>query len=438
MVFKIRKLILKPRNLILIISPNNLTLLEVKKTKKEIKIINKIEKNENYFLGSSLLKNKLNEFLKLIQEKYYGEQINVVLNLPNFFIQKFNLPNLDNDKNLSIIESRIKEELPINIEKYFWRVYFNPNNYENVMVIFYEKEILDELTNNLLLNNFLPIELQPIFSSIISFLKEKYALAFDKSYLILNFFKNVLTTIIYENGLITNIFSEYIESINKKEIIDRIINSSLRSLNSPLDLIFILTDEDFELDFLLNKNIRIIDITKETGLSQFDIQALSIINPQNKAFLSEFSLNVYNLEKDIALYNTNNVLKLWLLISLILGIIINLSLSAIWFYFSKEKEKISAEIKLTSGYNLEELKDFIAKVKSRTLSLKIYQNLDILNSLKNYKIVSIEFNNQSAKIVIEESDNKKRESLLNYLKNNLKLNNINTEGNFININIDFQ
>lgn len=423
-----------PKKIILIISPNNFTLLEI--NKKNFKIIKKIEKDNNYFYDSSLIKENVNEFLKIIKENYKNEQINVILNIPKFFIQKFNLPNLEKFKERNIIENKIKEEIPINIERYFWKVYFNPNIYENTLILFYEKEILEDITNQLLLKGFLPVELQPIFSLIISFIKQKYALAFDKSYIFLILFKNVITLIAYENGFITNVFSEQIESTNQKETIERIINYSLRLLISPLDIVFILADQEVEINFL-NKT-KIINVTKEIELSLTEIISMSIFDQHNKDLLSEFDLNIYNLEKEISIYNFNNLIKLWITVSLILGILINISLFFGFNYLNKWKSKLMNEISSIKSESLEEAKDILINLKNKTSTLKIYRNLEMLNYLKNYKIINFEFNINSAEIIIEETDPKKKEEILNYLKNNLKLNNIKEENNLISIKLNYE
>ncbi|GIW66362.1 MAG: hypothetical protein KatS3mg095_0260 [Candidatus Parcubacteria bacterium] len=441
MVFKINinKLITKPKNLVLTISPTNLTLIEVKKTKNKTKIVNKIEINENFFKDSFvIIRENFYQALNTIKQHYQSQPVNVILNVPKFFIQKFNIPNLENLKEKNIIENKIKEEIPINIDRYFWKFYVNPNIYENILVLFCEKEVLEVISNQLLINGFLPYKFQLFFSPILSFIKEKYALAFDKSYLVVILSNEILTTFTYENGSVVNILVESIASTNKQEILERLLNSSLRTATNPLDIIFNLSDESLNFDFLIGRDLKIIDISKELKLNPIEIASLAIVKKDIKdESLSNFDLNIYNLEKEINLYNLNNSLKLLIILSIFLGISLNSGLLLFENYLVKEKLKLNNEINSikTYSYNTEKLKIILKNLKEFNNSFNNYQKLEILNYFKDYQIDNLQLQNGNLLIIIKEQDENKRNEILNYLKNNLKLNNIATESDLIKINI---
>ncbi|MCS7183954.1 MAG: hypothetical protein NZ866_01230 [Patescibacteria group bacterium] len=433
-----KKIKIKPKNIALIISHDNLTILGFKKNKNnEIQIINKTEIKKNLFSNSSINKELFSEAIKILKEEYKSQSINIILNLPRFFIQKFNIPNLEKVEDKNIIENKIKEEIPINLERYFWKTYINPNNYENVTIIFYEKEILEKINNEFIINNLLVLKNQPLFSLLIGFIREKYALAYDKSYLILSLIFDTLTIISYENGFITNLFSEKIESENKKEIIERILNSSIRLLTSPLDIIFLISDEKIDLDLINNENFKIINIQKDLNISPLEIFLNSIIKENKTDFLSEFNLNIYNLEKEINLYNFNNSFKIWLVVILIIGFLINSLLFFSFIYLNQKRENLIKEISIIKDqrFNLDEIKNLIISLNNLNNNLIIYKNLEILDKLKNFKFVNFDFQSKSGLIIIQEDDKQKKEYLLNYLKNNLKLNNIKEENNLIYINL---
>ncbi|GIW65982.1 MAG: hypothetical protein KatS3mg094_501 [Candidatus Parcubacteria bacterium] len=431
-----KKFIIKPQNLVLTISANKLTLIEIKKTKKELKIINKIEFNKNFISDSQLIvKENIEESLKTIKKTYPPQPINIILNIPKFFIQRFNIPELNKEKNKNLIENKIKEELPINIERYLWKSYFNPNLYENTLVLFFEKEILEIINNQLLLNNFIPLKFQLIVFPILNFIKEKYALAFDKSYLISILADNILTICTYENGFITNILGENIDSDNKKEIIERMIISSMRSLINPIDIIFNLNDESLDIEI---ENLKIINVNKELKLNTIEIASLNIIKNLKDNLSSELNLNIYNFEKEYNLYNLNNSLKIWLILSIFLGLTINTGLILLNNYLNKEKNKITNEISTikNESQNLEKLKSLLTNLTKINDNLSIYKKLEILNNLKEYQIEGLDFQNKKLLIIIKESNENKKNEILNYLKNNLKLDDIEVNNALIKITIE--
>jgi hypothetical protein len=432
-------LIIKPKNLFAIISPHNIEIIEIKKVKNSYQIFKINEFNKNFFYDSSLIKENFDEILKFLNSHYPYQKINIVFNIPKFFVQKFNLPNIDQAKDKNVVENKIKEELPISLERYFWKLYINPNLYENLMIIFYQKEIIETIINQLMTYNILPLEVQPLFSPLLSFTKEKFALSFEKSYLVLIVYKEVLTVLTYENGFITNIFSEQIESSNLKELSERLINSSLRLLVSPLDIIFILSDQDLNLDFIDNKEIKIIEINKSYKLSIPEIIANEILNHSKKDFLANFSLNIYNLEKEIILHNANYYLKMPIILTLILGVLVNSSLFIINNYLNKTKKNLTDELSLIKSYSydLDDIKKAIALLNEKNNKLKIYDYVETLNYLSKYKINGFTFNKNEMAIILEDNTDQIKEEILNFLKNSLKLNEqqIMFDNNLIKINL---
>jgi len=442
------KLFFSKKEIFLFVSHNNLTWVVVSKHKNKYNIIEKDEYNGQIFFNSSIKKENVKEFLKTKHKLYQGETINIILNFSYFFAQKINVSNPEKIKDSEIIENIIKQEIPINLEKYHWQWFTLPTNYDNVMIIFQEKDIINNLIEQILSFNFIPSNIEYLFYKLINFIKQKYALSYDKSYLIVSYEKNLLTIVTYDLGFINNIYNEYIGSENIEETIKRIINFSIRKINNPLDFIFVFSQYNIS-EILINnfQNIKIIDICKDINLSTFEIVSLLSKSNLNKE-RNKLSINLYNFEKEKILYSLNKNLNIWLSVSLFLLVLLLISTSAFYFYL---KNQIDNQIKQTDAlmpknidiYFTQDKIDFIiGYLKNMNKQKDGFNNIKYLNniitSLKDFDLVDLNSDSNKINIVFRKPKNKKDEDVLNILKNNLKLNNISIEGEMVKINLNIK
>ncbi len=441
----IKNKLFSKKEIFLFISYENLTWIVVSKSGKDFKIIEKDEYNGQIFWDSSIKKENIKEFLISKHKNYQGEKINIILNLPHFFIQKINAPNPYKLKDKEIIENIIKQEIPINLEKYYWQWFVLPTSYDNLMIIFQEKEVINNLIEEVLLFNFIPSSIDYLFSKLINFIKQKYALSYDKSYLIISYEKDLLTIINYDLGFINNIYNENIKPENIEETLKRIVNFAIKKINNPLDFIFIFSQ--YNISEILNnsfKDLKIIDISKDLNSNTFEIIALSSKDnaPKEK---SEISINLYNLEKEMILYSLNKNLNIWVAVSLILLVLSSIFLSGFYFYIKNNIDNQINQIASIKGENIniyltkDKIEFITGYLKNMNKQKENFKNINYINnlmiSLKNFDLINLDYSDKFIKLFFKKPKNKKDEEILNILKNNLKLNNISIEGDTVKINL---
>jgi hypothetical protein len=441
----IKNKLFSKKEIFLFVSYENLTWIVVSKSGKDFKIIEKDEYNGQIFWDSSIKKENLKEFLISKHKNYQGEKINIILNLPYFFIQKINAPNPYKLKDKEIIENIIKQEIPINLEKYYWQWFVLPTSYDNLMIIFQEKEVINNLIEEVLLFNFIPSSINYLFSKLINFIKQKYALSYDKSYLIISYEKDLLTIINYDLGFINNIYNENIKPENIEETLKRIVNFAIKKINNPLDFIFIFSQ--YNISEILNNNfndLKIIDISKDLNSNTFEIIALSSKDKASKE-KSEISINLYNLEKEMILYSLNKNLNIWVAVSLILLVLSSIFLSGFYFYIKNNIDNQINQIASIKGKNIniyltkDKIEFITGYLKNMNKQKENFKNINYINnlmiSLKNFDLINLDYSDKFINLFFKKPKNKKDEEILNILKNNLKLNNISIEGDTVKINL---
>ena len=425
---------------VLIISPNKITLIEISDKKGSLHINNKFEIEEKIFINNILNEVNFKKALLSLKKKVLFREALVVLNLPIFFTQKLITPDVHSKNLKEIIETNIKSQLPFAIEKYLWQSIIYPvKNY--IFLIFYNKEILESITEILISLTIFPLKIDFIFNPFLEFVNQKFSLYFEKSYLLITLIDNVFSFLVYENGMIQNIYSEIVDLNNLEMIIKRTIESSSKSVNYPIDIVYF-SKEKLDLSEEIVNKYKILELDKITGLGPEEIISLTSANIIKK-HVDSILINIINLNKEIFLHRATVVLRFGIILSI--GILLIIS-SLLYFSYkgiAKYNEYIKENITQTSQketISMESLKNLINILEKHSqnkivVSEKVQK---ILNTLPpDTNVTQLVFSQNSAKIIVEEPDIKKREDISNILKTNYTNIQINNIFNGLEINIPF-
>jgi len=425
---------------VLIISPNKITLIEISDKKGSLHINNKFEIEEKIFINNILNEVNFKKALLSLKKKVLFKETLVVLNLPIFFTQKLITPDVHSKNLKEIIETNIKSQLPFAIEKYLWQSIIYPvKNY--IFLIFYNKEILESITEILISLTIFPLKIDFIFNPFLEFVNQKFSLYFEKSYLLITLIDNVFSFLVYENGMIQNIYSEIVDLNNLEMIIKRTIESSSKSVNYPIDIVYF-SKEKLDLSEEIVNKYKILELDKITGLGPEEIISLTSANIIKK-HVDSILINIINLNKEIFLHRATVVLRFGIILSI--GILLIIS-SLLYFSYkgiAKYNEYIKENITQTSQketISMESLKNLINILEKHSqnkivVSEKVQK---ILNTLPpDTNVTQLVFSQNSAKIIVEEPDIKKREDISNILKTNYTNIQINNIFNGLEINIPF-
>lgn len=415
----VEKLSLTNKYINFIISPDGISVLEVIKVVRNFKIVNKFSVNKTLLIRNNIIRDNLSEALNELSKKYKNTNINIILNIPTFFTQKLKLTTVEGEKIKDIILSKLKEELPIPIENYIWRYKILKKN--EVLILFFYKEVLNILSSELIKNKLLPLRIDPIFFDVLNFIEKKFSLHFDKSYIIFIYKNNVVTGLIWENGEVQNVVSELIlpDEGRENSAFIRILRFLKENSHNPLESVFLISDKEISTK-ILSQEFNIINIKNLTNLMPDEIAILGLLDALFSKTKTEFELNIVNLNKEIALSFINSALNFWLIFSIIFCILINVS---VWF-LNKNLMAENIEIKNTikempsSKINIEEIKNLTNLLNQYSMiKPKHYSRIkNIFVNLSKFKIIQINYTGNSVKIIIEETDATKIPEIKNEIK----------------------
>jgi len=415
---------------VLIISPNKISLIELNSKKDSFYITNEIEVEEKIYINNNLNEVNLKKALHSLKSKMPLREAIVILNLPIFFTQKIIAPDIHSKNLKDIIETNIKSQLPFAIEKYLWQSLVYPaKNY--VFLIFYNKEILQTIVEILLSLTILPLKIDLTFNPFLEFVKNKFSLYFDKSYILITLIESVFSFVIYENGIIQNIYSEIIDLNSIEEVIKRSIESASKNVNFPLDIVYF-SKTGIDLNENIINEYKIIEVDKITRLGPKEIVGLTSANIIKKSTDSS-QIHVINLNKEIFLHRAIEVLKFGVILSMGILIIINSLLYWGFKIINKNNKYIKdglAQTTSTQAISIEELRALINALEKinqnkAVISEKVQKVISLIPAKSN--ITQVVFSRNSVKIIIEEPDSKERENINNIIKNNypnIQINNI--------------
>ena len=402
------KIQFKPKNITFVISPSKIDVYESVKGLRDFKIINKFSKETDLLIRNNLVRDNLSNFLKEISKKYKNVNISVVLNLPTFFVQRLTLRGVDESKLKDIITTKLKEELPIPLENYIWR--YKRLKAENVLVLFFNKEVLNTLSSEFIKHKFLPMKMDPIFLDILDFIEKKFSLHFNKSYIIFIYCNNVVTALIWENGDIQNIVTEFIQEDSGREFIvfKRILKFLKENASFQLESVFFVSDKEANIPNDILEEFSIIDVKSITGRGPEEIGVLGVLDLLYSSSSEEFELNVVNLKKEISLSYINNLLIFWLIFIIIFSGMVNAGIFYWGDIIKKENLEIKESIKPSQvgAVDIQEIKNLTAllneysKIKPRHYSIiKNYYD-----KLSKYKIIQVNYSVSDIKFILEEKD----------------------------------
>lgn len=411
----------------IIISPNEVSLLVLSVLNDSIIPLVKYEEKTRIFTEGMIDTDNLSKALVKIKKalRLQNQEIKafVILNLPILFVQRFLFYPHETISLKETIENKIKQFIPINLNKYLWNYSISPIQKNYVYVFFYKKDNLSEITYALLSSKILPIKITHILYSVFDFVKNNFSIYFENSYHFYIIHKNILTSALYEAGMLRNIYSESLTQ-NVNDVLKRLIQNNINDSNLPLDIIYIISDIDLELsDNLTQQQYKIVNINEITHLTPEEISSTNII--WNFIFKKEnplYELKIISLNKEFLLHELTSSLKMLTIGAFISFLIINFTIFAIskgiedsnkiiekqqLFAKTIETDKLFEEINQLSN-SLNQLinirERYIEKIE------KIYYNL------KNYNINQGVFTKESAKLIIEVQDPNKREEIKNQIK----------------------
>jgi len=401
----------RSRYITFIISPSKISIFESVKELKDFKIVNNFYKEGNLLVRNNLVRDSFSNVLREISKKYKNANINIILNLPTFFVQKLSLKGIDETKLKDVITTKLKEELPIPLENYIWR--YKKLKAEDILVLFFNKEVLDILSSELIKHKFLPIKIDPIFLDILNFVEKKFSLHFDKSYIIFIYCNNVITALIWENGDIQNIVTEFIQEDEGREfnVFKRILKFLKENTNLPFESVFYISDKDSNIPEDILEEFKIIDVKSITGKNPEELSVWGALDILYSSSSEEFELNIFDLKKEIALSYINNFLIFWLVFIIIFSAIINLGI----FYWGKEIKRGNLEIKESikppqvGAIDLQEIKNLTALLNEYSkIKPKHYLRIkEYYDKLAKYKIIQVNYSVDNIKFIIEEMDKTK-------------------------------
>lgn len=403
----------------IVISPQRVSLIETIFKENSFIPINKVSSDENIFREGEINKYSLSKALyeikSSIQKKDHEFSAFIILNLPMFFVQSFDLPTPEVINLRGAVENKIKQELPINLNKYIWNYFYSPLLKHKVFVSFYNKEIIYEITNCLIENKILPLNTTHILYPIFNFIKNKFSLYYDNSYQFYILNNGILTSAVYEIGILQNIYCEFTKE-NLNIILRRLIENNNRNSKLPLDIVYFCSDGELELDEENFKNFKILNINQITNLSVEEIASIDLLENyvlKKKGAFHEFK--VVDISKEIITYELLQSLKLSILGLIILFLVVNSSTYVIYEFINRSNQQLKEGL-ITSPPPEASIKD----IENLTSLLQKYNSArqpfvakieKIIYNLKDYNITQAYFTKETGKIIIEETDTQKREKL---------------------------
>jgi hypothetical protein len=423
---------------VLIISPNKITLLEISNKKGTFHLNNKFEVEDKIFINNNLSEINLKKALSSLKIKIPFKEAIVILNLPIFFTQKIVTPDIHSKNLKDIIETNIKSQLPFAAEKYFWQSILYPAK-NSIFLIFYNKEILQSIIEILVSLTILPLKIDFTFNPFLEFIKNKFSLYFEKSYILMSLIENVFSFLVYENGMLQNIYSEIIDINNLEEIIKRSIESSSKNVSFPIDVVYF-SKVGVDLPGDIVNQYKILEIDKITGLSPEEIIGLTSASILKK-YDESSQITVINLNKEIFIHRASEILKFSIILSVGILIVITSLLYLGYNIISKNNDYIkegltqTAPSKVTSIEELQNLISILERYNQNKsiISEKVQKILNIIPSDTN--VTQLVFSKNNVKIIVEEPDNTKRENINNILKSNYPNIQINPIFNGLEINL---
>ncbi len=410
----------------IIISPDKISFLVLSAFKGTVVPITKYEEEAKIYVEGEIDRETLNKVLIRIKKKLGLDQKEiqafVILNLPILFIQRFLFYPYETGALRETIETKIKQLIPINLNKYLWEYTIPPLQKNFVYVSFYNKDNISEITYALLSSKILPVKMIHMLHSIFDFIKNNFSLYYENHYQIYIVYQNILTSALYEAGMLRNIYTESLTS-NINDVLKRLILNNVKDSSLPLDIIYLISDIDFEISEELKNQYKIVNIKEITHLNPEEIVSINVI--WNFLFKKEsplYELKIVDLNKELLAYELINSLKILCVSALILFLIINSAVFAITKILENSNKNIKNQQKITatSEYfssieEINQLVSFLAQLKE-TKEKNIDKIEKIYYNLRDYNINQGFFTKGSAKLIIEIQDPNKREEIKNKIQ----------------------
>lgn len=410
----------------IIISPDKISFLVLSAFKGTVVPITKYEEEARIYVEGDIDRETLSKALIRIKKKLglHQKEIQafVILNLPILFIQRFLFYPYETGILRETIETKIKQLIPINLNKYLWEYTIPPLQKNFVYVSFYNKDNISEITYALLSSKILPVKMIHMLHSIFDFIKNNFSLYYENHYQIYLVYQNILTSALYETGMLRNIYTESLTS-NINDVLKRLILNNVKDSSLPLDIIYLISDIDFEISEELKNQYKIVNIKEITHLNPEEIVSINVI--WNFLFKKEsplYELKIVDLNKELLAYELINSLKILCVSALILFLIINSAVFAITKILENSNKNIKNQQKITapSEYfssieEINQLVSFLAQLKE-TKEKNIDKIEKIYYNLRDYNINQGFFTKGSAKLIIEIQDPNKREEIKNKIQ----------------------
>lgn len=410
----------------IIISPDKISFLVLSAFKGTVVPITKYEEEARIYVEGDIDRETLSKALIRIKKKLglHQKEIQafVILNLPILFIQRFLFYPYETGILRETIETKIKQLIPINLNKYLWEYTIPPLQKNFVYVSFYNKDNISEITYALLSSKILPVKMIHMLHSIFDFIKNNFSLYYENHYQIYLVYQNILTSALYETGMLRNIYTESLTS-NINDVLKRLILNNVKDSSLPLDIIYLISDIDFEISEELKNQYKIVNIKEITHLNPEEIVSINVI--WNFLFKKEsllYEFKIVDLNKELLAYELINSLKILCVSALILFLIINSAVFAITKILENSNKNIKNQQKITapSEYfssieEINQLVSFLAQLKE-TKEKNIDKIEKIYYNLRDYNINQGFFTKGSAKLIIEIQDPNKREEIKNKIQ----------------------
>lgn len=410
----------------IIISPDKISFLVLSAFKGTVVPITKYEEEARIYVEGDIDRETLSKALIRIKKKLglHQKEIQafVILNLPILFIQRFLFYPYETGTLRETIETKIKQLIPINLNKYLWEYTIPPLQKNFVYVSFYNKDNISEITYALLSSKILPVKMIHMLHSIFDFIKNNFSLYYENHYQIYLVYQNILTSALYETGMLRNIYTESLTS-NINDVLKRLILNNVKDSSLPLDIIYLISDIDFEISEELKNQYKIVNIKEITHLNPEEIVSINVI--WNFLFKKEsplYELKIVDLNKELLTYELINSLKILCVSALILFLIINSAVFAITKILENSNKNIKNQQKITAASEyfssieeINQLVSFLVQLKE-TKEKNIDKIEKIYYNLRDYNINQGFFTKGSAKLIIEIQDPNKREEIKNKIQ----------------------
>ncbi|KKS18968.1 MAG: hypothetical protein UU76_C0010G0002 [Parcubacteria group bacterium GW2011_GWC1_41_7] len=340
----------------LILSPNRIDVITVLPKKNEEDAVTVMTKEHPGFV----VKDKVDtEFLRQCVKEFHlqGSEVGVSLNLPYFFTNIINIPDIKEGGIDGVLKMKIQSEFPLPLDQYFWSYQEVPSEDQNrsFLVMFYHRQILETIEKTLESSGVIPAITEPSLLSQLRYVTEKVTLQTDKLYFMLLFYANVLTGFTYENGIIKNTFSEFVSTPQDINVLlERFVQFTLQKFSIEeikMDLGGIVVVSDVEVSLQVDLNVITIPKNPAEVLGQgVHNRVLGILSRHD-----EIALNIANPLKTIFTLRAFSAIRKWTFVFLGCIVLVYAGLAVYTVSLKAKNEALRKEAIDAQGLNVREV-----------------------------------------------------------------------------------